>query len=108
MRTALAAAPTPAPLGQVATLGRMVTGLFLRSYERGERVYVAMVARGYVERCRACPCWRSGAPTPCSSCSGADAGAAARAGRGGFVIVARGLRYRYPNGVVGSTASICR
>jgi cobalt/nickel transport system permease protein len=24
-----------------------VTGLFLRSYERGERVYVAMLARGY-------------------------------------------------------------
>ena len=45
----------------------MVTGLFLRSYERGERVYVAMVARGYAGRCRACRCWRSGAPTPCSS-----------------------------------------
>ena len=48
MRTALAArAYRPRHLGQVATLGRMVTGLFLRSYERGERVYVAMVARGY-------------------------------------------------------------
>ena len=25
----------------------MVTALFLRSYERGERVYLAMLARGY-------------------------------------------------------------
>jgi len=48
MRAALAArAYRPRHLGQVATLGRMVTGLFLRSYERGERVYLAMVARGY-------------------------------------------------------------
>ena len=48
MRSALAArAYRPRHLGQVAALGRLVTGLFLRSYERGERVYVAMVARGY-------------------------------------------------------------
>jgi cobalt/nickel transport system permease protein len=48
MRSALAArAYRPRHLGQAAALGRMVTGLFLRSYERGERVYVAMVARGY-------------------------------------------------------------
>jgi cobalt/nickel transport system permease protein len=48
MRTALAArAYRPRHLGQVATLGRMVTALFLRSYERGERVYLAMLARGY-------------------------------------------------------------
>ena len=48
MRTALSArAYRPRHLGQVATLGRMVTALFLRSYERGERVYLAMLARGY-------------------------------------------------------------
>jgi cobalt/nickel transport system permease protein len=48
MRAALAArAYRPRHLGQVAALGRMVTGLFLRSYERGERVYLAMLARGY-------------------------------------------------------------
>jgi cobalt/nickel transport system permease protein len=48
MRSALAArAYRPRHLGQVAALGRMVTALFLRSYERGERVYVAMLARGY-------------------------------------------------------------
>jgi cobalt/nickel transport system permease protein len=48
MRSALAArAYRPRHLGQAAALGRMVTGLFLRSYERGERVYVAMIARGY-------------------------------------------------------------
>ena len=48
MRTALVArAYRPRHLGQAAALGRMVTALFLRSYERGERVYVAMLARGY-------------------------------------------------------------
>ena len=48
MRAALAArAYRPRHIGQVATLGRMVTALFLRSYERGERVYLAMLARGY-------------------------------------------------------------
>ncbi len=48
MRTALVArAYRPRHLGQVAALGRMVTALFLRSYERGERVYLAMLARGY-------------------------------------------------------------
>jgi cobalt/nickel transport system permease protein len=48
MRTALAArAYRPRHLGDVAALGRLVTGLFLRSYERGERVYLAMLARGY-------------------------------------------------------------
>ena len=48
MRSALAArAFRPRHLGQAAALGRMVTALFLRSYERGERVYVAMLARGY-------------------------------------------------------------
>lgn len=34
-------------LGSVPTLGRMLGSLFLRSYTRGERVYVAMVSRGY-------------------------------------------------------------
>ena len=48
MRAALTArAYRPRHLGQVAALGRMVTALFLRSYERGERVYLAMLARGY-------------------------------------------------------------
>ena len=48
MRAALAArAYRPRHAGQVAALGRMVTALFLRSYERGERVYLAMLARGY-------------------------------------------------------------
>jgi cobalt/nickel transport system permease protein len=48
MRAALAArAYRPRHLGHAAALGRMLTALFLRSYERGERVYVAMLARGY-------------------------------------------------------------
>jgi cobalt/nickel transport system permease protein len=48
MRAALAArAYRPRHLGHVVALGRMLTALFLRSYERGERVYLAMLARGY-------------------------------------------------------------
>ena len=34
-------------LWNVPTLGRMLSALFLRSYNRGERVYVAMLSRGY-------------------------------------------------------------
>ena len=34
-------------LANVPTLGHMLGSLFLRSYSRGERVYVAMVSRGY-------------------------------------------------------------
>jgi cobalt/nickel transport system permease protein len=32
---------------QLKTIGNMVGTLFIRSYERGERIYVAMVARGF-------------------------------------------------------------
>jgi cobalt/nickel transport system permease protein len=32
---------------QAAALGRVITALFLRTYDRGERVYLAMLARGY-------------------------------------------------------------
>ena len=34
-------------LWQIRTIGNMVGTLFIRSYERGERVYAAMVARGF-------------------------------------------------------------
>jgi cobalt/nickel transport system permease protein len=34
------------------TVGRMIGTLFIRSYERGERVYTAMVARGYAGQSR--------------------------------------------------------
>ena len=34
-------------LRQLRTIGRMIGTLFIRSYERGERVYAAMVARGF-------------------------------------------------------------
>ena len=34
-------------LWQIRTIGSMVGTLFIRSYERGERVYAAMVARGF-------------------------------------------------------------
>ena len=32
---------------QIKTIGNMIGTLFVRSYERGERVYAAMLARGY-------------------------------------------------------------
>jgi len=34
-------------LRQIRTIGNMIGTLFIRSYERGERVYTAMVARGF-------------------------------------------------------------
>ena len=35
------------PLWQIRTIGNMIGTLFIRSYERGERVYTAMLARGF-------------------------------------------------------------
>lgn len=37
----------PRWLGSAAALGRSIGHLFVRSYERGERVFLAMVSRGY-------------------------------------------------------------
>lgn len=39
-------------LWQLRTIGNMAGTLFIRSYERGERVYGAMLARGYDGQCR--------------------------------------------------------
>jgi cobalt/nickel transport system permease protein len=48
MRVALAARGyRPRHALQAAALGRVATSLFLRTYDRAERVYVAMLARGY-------------------------------------------------------------
>ena len=48
MRVALAARGyRPRHALQAAAIGRVATALFLRTFERGERVYVAMLARGY-------------------------------------------------------------
>jgi cobalt/nickel transport system permease protein len=48
MRVALAARGyRPRHALQAAAIGRVATALFLRTYDRGERVYVAMLARGY-------------------------------------------------------------
>jgi cobalt/nickel transport system permease protein len=48
MRIALAARGyRPRHALQAAAIGRVATALFLRTYDRGERVYVAMLARGY-------------------------------------------------------------
>jgi cobalt/nickel transport system permease protein len=37
---------------QMKTIGNMIGALFVRSYERGERVYAAMLSRGYDGRTR--------------------------------------------------------
>jgi len=48
MRAALAARGyAPRHALQSATLGRVVTAMFLRTYERAERVHLAMLARGW-------------------------------------------------------------
>ena len=48
MRAALSArAYYPTNALQAGALGRMATAMFLRTYTRGERVYQAMLARGY-------------------------------------------------------------
>jgi cobalt/nickel transport system permease protein len=48
MRTALAARGyQPRHALQAAAIGRVATALFLRTYDRADRVYVAMLARGY-------------------------------------------------------------
>ena len=48
MRTALAArGHRPRHLLQAAATGRLATALFLRAHARGERVHVAMAARGW-------------------------------------------------------------
>jgi len=48
MRAALAARGyRPRHALQAAALGRVATALFLRTYERGERVHLAMLARGW-------------------------------------------------------------
>jgi cobalt/nickel transport system permease protein len=48
MRAALAARGyRPRNALHAGALGRVATALFLRTYSRGERVYVAMLARGY-------------------------------------------------------------
>ncbi len=39
-------------LWQIRTIGNMIGTLFIRSYERGERIYAAMVARGFDGRSR--------------------------------------------------------
>jgi cobalt/nickel transport system permease protein len=48
MRAALSArAYRPRTALQAGPIGRMATAMFLRTYSRGERVYHAMLARGY-------------------------------------------------------------
>ena len=43
-------------LWQIRTIGNMIGTLFIRSYERGERVYAAMVARGFDGQTRTLDC----------------------------------------------------
>jgi len=44
-------------LWQIRTLGNMAGTLFIRSYERGERVYAAMMARGFEGQTRTLDRW---------------------------------------------------
>lgn len=55
-------------------LAKSVSALFIRSYERGERVHLAMVSRGYsgsmpvIEEATASPAqWRRALALPCSA-----------------------------------------
>ena len=43
-------------LWQIRTIGNMIGTLFIRSHERGERVYAAMVARGFDGQTRTLDC----------------------------------------------------
>ena len=53
MRAALAARGyRPRNVLQAAAVGRVATALFLRTHARGERVYLAMLSRGYDGRMR--------------------------------------------------------
>ena len=50
MRAALAARGyAPRHALQAAAIGRVATALFLRTYERAERVHLAMLARGWTQ-----------------------------------------------------------
>ena len=97
MRAALAARGyAPRHALQIAALGRVATALFLRTYERGERVHLAMLARGFNERMprldalafRRADALFVAALAPVL---------AVRARR--MTLHARDLRYAYPNGV---------
>ena len=58
-----------------AVLARSAGALFSRSYERGERVHLAMLSRGYTgrmprcPRCSTCPAPASATATPAWRCS---------------------------------------
>jgi cobalt/nickel transport system permease protein len=49
-------------LWQIKTIGNMTGTLFIRSYERGERVYAAMLSRGYDGQSRTLHCLNFGLP----------------------------------------------
>ena len=86
---------------QAGAIGRVAVALFLRSHDRGERVQLAMRARGHSGRAPAPADPRArprGRRLPVRRRRGAPA-PSRRAGGGG-VIAARGLRYRYPSGAV--------
>ena len=45
-------------LWQIRTIGNMIGTLFIRAYERGERIYTSMVARGFDGHSRSLKCLR--------------------------------------------------
>ena len=103
MRAALAARGyRPRSALHAAAVGRVATALFLRTHARGERVYLAMLSRGY-DGSDARPRRRSAsAPPTSSSCAAVAVAPAAdthaRGTRMSCALHARDLRYRYPDG----------
>ena len=103
MRAALAARGyAPRHALQAAAIGRVATALFLRTYERAERVHLAMLARGWTQtmpRLNVLTYSRAdavflGALAALAALGPGDRGMSC-------AIHARGLRFTYPNGVVG-------
>ena len=103
MRAALAARGyQPRSALHAGVLGRVATALFLRTYSRGERVYVAMLARGYNGRMprltplvfgRARPRVRGRRPQRARAAAGRG-----RGDRMSCAVHATGVSYSYPNG----------
>jgi len=81
--------------------GRMIGTLFLRTYERSERIYQAMLARGYQGDILTLSSAPAGTGRPAAAtgaaCSGAASGAA-EIPTDGPIVILQDLSYTYPDG----------
>ena len=104
MRAALAARGyAPRHALQAQAIGRVATALFLRTYERAERVHLAMLARGW--RRRRCRAWTRSPSRRADALFLAALATPLLADPGrrmSCAIHARDLRFAYPNGVAGA------